>query len=322
VQTVAPVPPLPPAPSPAPDEVVEIPPARRWRWQQALTALIVFGPLVAVAWVAVAAVGGQFVSWPTLAVAAGFYLVTVLGVTVGYHRLFTHHSFVARRGLKISLAVAGSMSFQGSVIGWVATHRRHHMFSDLPGDPHSPVWPKHQPFGRTRGFLHAHFGWFFAQEDTPRTRFAPDLLADRDLVWVDRLFVPLCVATLALPFGIGYLLTGTLGGAFSVLLWAGVLRVAFLHQITWSTNSVCHMFGRRPFRSNDQSTNFAPLAVLSMGESWHNGHHAFPSSARHGVDPRQLDLSAMLIRRFEKIGWVSRVRWPDAARVEARRLDS
>jgi stearoyl-CoA desaturase (delta-9 desaturase) len=262
------------------------------------------------------------VSWPTLAVAAGFYLVTVLGVTVGYHRLFTHHSFVARRGLKISLAVAGSMSFQGSVIGWVATHRRHHMFSDLPGDPHSPVWPKHHPFGRTRGFLHAHFGWFFAQEDTPRTRFAPDLLADRDLVWVDRLFVPLCVATLALPFGIGYLLTGTLGGAFSVLLWAGVLRVAFLHQITWSTNSVCHMFGRRPFRSNDQSTNFAPLAVLSMGESWHNGHHAFPSSARHGVDPRQLDLSAMLIRRFEKIGWVSRVRWPDAARVEARRLDS
>jgi stearoyl-CoA desaturase (delta-9 desaturase) len=191
------------------------------------------------------------------------------------------------------------------------------MFSDLPGDPHSPVWPKHQPFGRAR--LPARTSAGSSQEDTPHA-FAPTSSPTAIRV-VDRLFLPLCVATLALPFWIGYLLTGTLGGAFSVLLWAGVLRVAFLHQITWSTNSVCHMFGRRPFRSNDQSTNFAPLAVLSMGESWHNGHHAFPSSARHGVDPRQLDLSAMLIRRFEKIGWVSQVRWPDAAR-RGRRLDA
>jgi stearoyl-CoA desaturase (delta-9 desaturase) len=122
------------------------------------------------------------------------------------------------------------------------------------------------------------------------------------------------------PFGIGYLLTGTIGGAFGVLLWAGVLRIAFLHQVTWSTNSVCHMFGRRPFRSNDRSTNFAPLALLSMGESWHNAHHAFPSLARHGVDRNQLDLSAMLIRRFEKMGWVSRVRWPDPARLDTKRI--
>ena len=311
------------SPSPAPSfptDAIELPSPRRRRWQQLLTGLIVFGPLVAVAWALAAAVGGQFVSLPILGVAAAFYLFTVLGVTVGFHRLFTHRSFVARRSLKVVLAVAGSMSFQGSVIGWVATHRRHHMFSDQPGDPHSPVWPEHHPFQRLRGFYHAHMGWFFAHEDTPRPRFAPDLLADRDLVWVDRMFLPLCIATLALPFGIGYLLTGTLGGALAALLWAGVLRVAFLHQITWSTNSVCHMFGRRPFRSNDQSTNFAPLALLSMGESWHNAHHAFPSLARHGVDRHQLDLSAMLISGLERIGWVSRVRWPDAARLDARRI--
>jgi stearoyl-CoA desaturase (delta-9 desaturase) len=293
---------------------------RRRRWQNLITGTIVFGPLLAVAWVAIAALGGHFVSWDTLVVASAFYVVTVLGVTVGFHRLFTHHSFVARRPLKVALAVAGSMSLQGSLIGWVATHRRHHMFSDQPGDPHSPVWPAHRRSSRLAGFVHAHFGWFFAREDSVRERFAPDLLADPDLVWVDRLFVPLCIASLALPFVIGYLLTGTMGGAFGVLLWAGVLRIAFLHQVTWSTNSVCHMFGRRPFRSNDRSTNFAPLALLSMGESWHNAHHAFPSLARHGVDRNQLDLSAILIRRFEKLGWVSRVRWPDPARLETKRI--
>ena len=309
------------SPSPSfPADAVELPSARRRRWQQVLTGVIVFGPLVAVAWALTTALRGHFVSLPILATAAAFYLFTVLGVTVGFHRLFTHRSFVARRGLKVTLAVAGSMSFQGSIIGWVATHRRHHMFSDQPGDPHSTVWPEHRPLQRLRGFLHAHVGWFFAHEDTPRARFAPDLLADRDLVLVDRMFVPLCIATLALPFGIGFLLTGTLGGALAALLWAGVLRVAFLHQITWSTNSVCHMFGRRPFRSNDRSTNFAPLALLSMGESWHNAHHAFPSLARHGVDRRQVDLSAMVISAFERMGWVSRVRWPDAARVDARRI--
>jgi len=303
------------------DEIVEMPTARRLRWQRVLTGLIVFGPLVAAVWAVVVALGGHMVSWTTLAVAAAFYVVTILGVTVGFHRLFTHRAFEARRPLKIVLAVAGSMSFQGSIIGWVAMHRRHHMFSDKAGDPHSPVWPEHHPLGKTRGFLHAHIGWLFKHQDTPRMRFAPDLLADRDLVWVDRMFLPLCIATLALPFGIGYLLTGTIGGALAVLLWAGVIRIGFGHQITWCTNSVCHMFGKQPFRSGDSSTNFAPLALLSMGESWHNAHHAFPSLARHGVDKHQVDVSAMVIRGFEKAGWVSRVRWPDAARLDGRRLD-
>lgn len=285
-----------------------------------MTGVIVVGPFAALAYVFVRAFGGGMLSVQDVALAVAFYVVTVLGITVGFHRLFTHRSFEARRPVKISLAIAGSMSFQGSIIGWVAAHRRHHMFSDQSGDPHSPVRPESQRFGRLRGLAHAHLGWFFQQETTSRERFAPDLLADRDIVIIDRLFVPLCVVTLALPFAFGYLLTGTFGGAVAGLLFAGVLRVALLHHVTWSTNSLCHALGRRPFRTRDASTNFAPLAVLSMGESWHNAHHAFPSLARHGVDRHQLDLSAEVIRFFERVGWATRVRWPDRARLDTRRV--
>jgi stearoyl-CoA desaturase (Delta-9 desaturase) len=302
----------------------DVPPAdtsegRVWV-QRVLTGVIVVGPLAALAYVAVRMLDGGWLSMQNVALAAAFYVVTVLGVTVGFHRLFTHRSFEARRPLKISLAIAGSMSFQGSIIGWVAAHRRHHMFSDRSGDPHSPVRPESQWFGRLRGLAHAHLGWFFQTENTSRERFALDLLADRDIVLIDRLFVPLCVATLALPFAFGYVVTGTIGGAFAALLVAGVLRVGLLHHVTWSTNSLCHVLGRRPFRTPDASTNFAPLAVLSMGESWHNAHHAFPSLARHGVDRHQLDLAAEVIRVFERIGWATRVRWPDRARLDARRI--
>jgi stearoyl-CoA desaturase (delta-9 desaturase) len=293
---------------------------RRWL-QQLLTGVIVVGPLAGLAYLVLRALGGGLLSLHDVALAAALYVVTVLGVTVGFHRLFTHRSFEARRPLKIALAIGGSLSFQGSIIGWVAAHRRHHMFSDRAGDPHSPVRPDSQWFGRLRGLAHAHLGWFFQQENTSRERFAPDLLADRDIVLIDRLFVPLCVLTLALPFAFGYILTGSLGGAVTALLVAGVLRVGLLHHVTWSTNSLCHVLGRRPFRTPDASTNFAPLAVLSMGESWHNAHHAFPSLARHGVDRHQLDLSAEVIRVFERIGWATRVRWPDSARLDARRVE-
>jgi stearoyl-CoA desaturase (delta-9 desaturase) len=298
-------------------------PAQGAIWpQQILTAIIVFGPLAALLYVLVRAIGGSGLSLYILALAAVFYVVTVLGVTIGYHRLFTHHTFEARRPLKVALAVAGSMAFQGSVIGWVAEHRRHHMFSDDAGDPHSPVRPKTQIFSRLRGCFHAHIGWFFKHESTSRQKYAPDLLSDRDIVLIDRLFVPLSVVTLTVPFALGYAITGRFGGGLAALLWAGVLRVALLHHVTWSTNSICHTFGKRPFRTSDTSTNFAPLALLSMGESWHNAHHAFPACARHGVDPHQLDLSADVIRLFEKLGWATRVRWPDRARLDARRLDT
>ena len=221
--------------------------------QRCITGVILAAPFVAVTLLALGVVDDGLVWW-NIAIAVGFYVVVALGVTVGYHRMLTHRSFEACRPLKIALAVAGSLSFQGSVIGWVAEHRRHHMFTDRPGDPHSPVRPASQPHGRARGFFHAHAGWFFAPTDTSAERFAPDLLADRDIVAVDRLFVPLCVATLALPFALGYALTGRIGPAIAALLLAGVVRIGLLHHVTWCTNSVCHMFGARPFRTADAST--------------------------------------------------------------------
>jgi stearoyl-CoA desaturase (Delta-9 desaturase) len=284
-----------------------------------LTAVIVLGPLVLLSLVVATTLGGATFAWRNIVIAAVLYLVVGHGVTIGFHRLFTHRSFVAARPLKIALAIAGSMSFQGSLIGWVAEHRRHHMYTDKEGDPHSPVRPASQHFGKVRGLFQAHVGWFFKHESTAREKYASDLLEDRDLVLIDRLFVPFCVLTLLIPFALGYALGGGWAAAFGALLWAGVLRVALLHHVTWSTNSLCHAFGSRPFRTKDASTNFAPLAVLSMGEAWHNAHHAFPNLARHGVDRHQVDSSAVLIRMFERFGWAKHVRWPDAARLNARR---
>ena len=307
-----------PAPPPVPAEV-------RWasnpapRYRKALSVLIAVGPPVAAVFVTVRAIG-EPIPWLNLILLTAFYFVIAHGVTIGFHRLFTHRSFEARRPLKIVLAVLGSMSFQGSLIGWVADHRRHHRYADRTGDPHSPVVKAGERLAGWRGMAHAHFTWVFDNPHTPREEFAPDLLADRDLVFIDRMFVPLCIATLALPFGLGYALTGTLGGALAALLWAGVLRVGIGHHLTWAINSVCHRFGRRPFRTRDLSTNFAPLALLTGGESWHNAHHAFPTLARHGVDRGQLDTSARLIRWFEQLGWATKVRWPDRLQLDARRV--
>lgn len=296
-------------------------PSGRVPWHQRIpTAVMVLAPLVALSLVVAGFLGGARFAWRNIAIAAVLYLIIGHGVTIGFHRLFTHRSFEASRPLKIALAIAGSMSFQGSLIGWVAEHRRHHMFTDRDGDPHSPVRPASQRFGRARGLFQAHIGWFFKREGTVREKYASDLLADRDLVVIDHLFVPCCVATLLLPFALGYGIGGSWGAAFGALLWAGVFRIALLHHVTWSTNSLCHMFGSRPFRTKDASTNLAPLALLSMGESWHNAHHAFPNLARHGVDRHQLDSSAVAIRAFERLGWAKHVRWPDAARLDARRI--
>jgi len=287
--------------------------------QQLLTAVIILGPVVALG-VILSQVLSDGLAWPNIVIAAIFYFVIGHGVTVGFHRLFTHKSFEARRPLKIALALIGSLSFQGSLIGWVADHRRHHQFTERDEDPHTPKRPPGQPLGRLRGFFHAHVGWLFEHASQSREKYAPDLLADRDLLLIDRLFVPCCIVTLAVPFGIGYAITGRFTGGLALFLWAGVLRVGLLHHMSWSTNSVCHMFGRRSFETPDASRNFAPLAMLSMGESWHNAHHAFPAMARHGCDRHQFDSSAMIIRVFERLGWATRVRWPDPARLATRRI--
>jgi stearoyl-CoA desaturase (delta-9 desaturase) len=284
-----------------------------------VTAALVVSPVVALG-VAVPLLWGSVIHLRDAVLAVVLYLVTAVGVTVGFHRMLTHRSFRPNRALKIALAAAGSMALEGGVIGWVAAHRRHHRFSDAPGDPHSP-----QRFGRSawdqlRGFLWAHVGWLFSSDLTSTERYAPDLLRDGDLVVLNRLFPLVAIASLGIPFGIGWWLSGSWAGALAALVWAGVLRMALLHHVTWSINSVCHMFGRRRFASADDSTDFAPLALLSLGESWHNFHHAVPSSARHGVLAHQLDLSAELIRLFERLGWATHVRWPQASTIRAALL--
>ncbi|MEU4804240.1 acyl-CoA desaturase [Actinosynnema sp. NPDC023587] len=277
--------------------------------------LIPFAALVA----AVPLTWGWGLSWVDLALAAVFFTVSTLGVTVGYHRYFTHSAFKAKRPLRIALAIAGGLAAQGPVIGWVADHRRHHAFSDREGDPHSPWLFGTGPVALARGFWHAHMGWLFGRDTTNVARFAPDLEADDDIRAVDRLF-PLWVALSAgLPALLGGLITWSWWGALTAFLWAGLARISFQHHVTWSVNSVCHMIGDRPFASRDRSANFWPLAVLSMGESWHNSHHADPTCARHGVGRGQIDISARVIRVFEQLGWAWQVRWPRPRRLAALR---
>ena len=288
-----------------------VPPA-----QQALTLAIVAGPLVALA-LAVPLLWGRAVDLSDLVMGTVLYLVTGFGVTVGFHRLFTHRSFTPNRTLKVGLALIGSMAVEGSVTSWVATHRRHHMFSDRAGDPHSPHRYGHSGLDLVRGLGFAHMGWLFVSDASSADRYAPDMVRDPDMVRVSRLFPVLAVASLVIPFGIGYALSGTLLGAVGALLWAGLIRMAVLHHVTWGVNSLCHAFGPRSFATKDRSTNLGVLALVSLGDSWHNVHHAHPSWARHGALPGQVDPSASLIGAFERCGWASRVRWPDLAEVPA-----
>ncbi|MDZ4826347.1 MAG: acyl-CoA desaturase [Actinomycetota bacterium] len=276
-----------------------------------LTGLLVIGPAIAFA-IAIPLLWGRAVHTRDIVLFVGFYVFTGFGVTVGYHRLFTHKSFKANRVLKIVLASAGSMALEGSLSGWVAAHRRHHVFSDKEGDPHSPHRFGAGTLGLLRGFFHAHVGWLFVADNTSAERYAADLLRDPDTRVISRLFPLFAVASLAAPFFLGWGLSGTLGGALTALLWAGLARMVLLHHVTWSINSVCHMFGSRPAGTDDHSTNFAPMALISFGESWHNYHHAHPNSARHGALPGQRDASAALIRLFERAGWATDVRWPEA----------
>ena len=215
-------------------------------YQRLITGALVVGPFVALALV-VPLLWGNTVHLRDLVMAAVLYAVSGFGVTVGFHRMFTHSSFRANRGLKIALAVAGSLAVQGSIVSWVANHRRHHMFSDQEGDPHSPHRFGDDAAGLVRGFFWAHVGWLFAGDDSPAERFAPDILRDRDVVVIGRLFPLFAVLSLAGPFALGWALSGRFGGGVTAFLWAGLVRMALLHHMAWSTNSVCHMFGSRPF---------------------------------------------------------------------------
>lgn len=284
-----------------------------------VTLALVLGPLIGVV-VAGLLVWGTALSVHDLVLAAVFYCVTGLGIALGFHRGLTHRSFRMRSGLRTALAVAGSMAFEGSVTNWVATHRRHHAFTDQPGDPHSPFRYGTGTWAQIKGLGFAHVGWLLVDDDTSSEKYAPDLLKDPVIRRVSAAFPALCVLSLVLPFALGLALAGTWQGGLTAFIWAGLVRVALLQHVTWSVNSLCHMFGTRPYatRGHDRATNLWPLALISFGESWHNGHHADPTCARHGRARHQLDISASLLRVFERVGWVHHVRWPTASPTPSR----
>ncbi len=248
---------------------------------------------------------GGALHWQDLVVMAVTYAITGAGITVGFHRLFTHRSFKTGRPLRSLFAVFGSAAVEGPVIEWVATHRKHHRFSDLPGDPHSPHTGHGVGWrGAVGGLFHAHVGWMFRGEDrASEERYAKDLLADPMMRAVDRTFLLWVLLGLAFPFGLGVALTGTLVGGLTGLLWGGAVRILFLHHATFSINSLCHFFGRRRFATGDESRNLAWLALPTFGEAWHNNHHAFPTSAHHGLTRRQLDPGGWLIDGLERLGF-------------------
>ncbi len=270
------------------------------RFANAAIVAIPFGLLCWALWLA----WGGLLHWQDLLVMAIMYVLTGAGITVGYHRLFTHRSFKAKPVLRVALAVLGSAAVEGPVIDWVATHRKHHRFSDRAGDPHSPHLEHAEGLrGALRGLYHAHVGWTVEPgEGASGERYAKDLLADPLIRTIDRTFGLWVVLGLAGAFGLGVALTGRVSGGLTALLWGGAVRIFLLHQVTFSINSLCHYFGRRRFATGDHSRNLAWLAPLSLGESWHNNHHAFPTSAAHGLSRWEPDPSAAIITALERLG--------------------
>ena len=241
-----------------------------------------------------------------LAILAVMYALTAVGVTVGYHRLFTHRSFQARRPVELLFALFGSMAAQGPIAHWVADHRKHHAHTDEEGDPHSPHVHDHGEGakGVVLGLIHAHFGWLMTDwGQAAHDRYARDIIEDRTLKRMHDFFVPIMLASLLIPGLVGFLVKGTWAGFATALLWGGFVRVFLVHHVTWSINSICHFFGSRRFDTDDHSTNVAWLALPSLGEAWHHNHHAFPRSAEHGLRAyeRAMDPSAWIIRGLEKL---------------------
>jgi stearoyl-CoA desaturase (delta-9 desaturase) len=241
-----------------------------------------------------------------LAIFVVMYVVTGLGITVGYHRLLTHRAFHVSKPVEYAFAVAGTMAVEGPPIAWVADHRKHHAHTDVEGDPHSP----HVGHGSgLKGLWFAHSGWLMkTQGNADFRKYAPDVCEDKGMRWISRHFLQLAGLGLLIPFALGFFAHGfSLTAALWTLLWAGFVRIFFIHHVTWSINSICHFFGRRRFDIEDKSTNVAWLSLVTFGESWHHNHHAFPRSARQGLGRWELDPSAMFIWTLEKAGIASNV---------------
>jgi stearoyl-CoA desaturase (Delta-9 desaturase) len=281
----------------------DVEPVAHERRDRIITGIVTAVPILAL-------LAGAWQAWEgllrpgDLIVFGVIYVLTGLGVTVGFHRYLTHRSFKAKRAVRAVLAALGSAAVEGPVISWVADHRKHHAFSDVAGDPHSPHVDHGEGWGGAlRGLLHAHVGWLFRHDQRgAKARYAPDLLKDPIIRAIDRTFLIWALAGFALAFGLGAAIGTSVEAGLTGLLWGGAVRLFVIHHVTYSINSICHVFGRRRFSTGDESRNVAWLAIPSMGEAWHNNHHAFPTSARHGLRPWEIDLSGLVIRGLEKCG--------------------
>jgi stearoyl-CoA desaturase (Delta-9 desaturase) len=267
-----------------------------------LVALIVIAPFVATG-VAVTQLWDRAVTWRDLALLIGLYVPISLGVTAGFHRMLTHRSFRAHPVARAVILILGSMAVEGAAIGWAANHLKHHALSDKTGDPHSPL----------DGLLHAHLGWLFNDDRADPATYCRFLLKDPVVVFVDRTFGLWVVLSLVIPFALG---------GWTGLLWGGLVRMFFVHHVTWSVNSVCHTFGRRAFVTSDRSRNQWMVGLLGMGEGWHNNHHAFPRSAVHGFDRWQLDVSGWMIAALERVGLATEVQRIPLEALARKRLTS
>jgi stearoyl-CoA desaturase (delta-9 desaturase) len=305
---------------PSPDDIEPVAHETLDRFLTGTVSIVPFLALGVVGW----QVWASLLHWSDIAVFGILYVLTGLGVTVGFHRLFTHRSFATSSALRGVFAALGSVAIEGPVISWVADHRKHHAFADQPGDPHSPHVDHGVGLrGALRGLAHAHMGWLFLHNQRgARKRYAPDLLADPVVRFVDRTFVFWALGGLAAAFGLGWLIGGTLSAALTGLLWGGAVRLLVLHHVTYSINSLCHFFGRKRFDTGDESRNLAWLSLLSFGEAWHNNHHAFPTSAAHGMRWWEIDIASAVIRSLERVGLAWDVVRIDPARQQKKLLAS
>lgn len=288
--------------------------------ERVVTLAVILLPLVGLI-AAIVHAWGWGVGWTEIGLLLGMYVATGLGITVGFHRLFTHSSFRTGPVVTAVLGILGSMAFEGPLLRWVAYHRCHHQHSDKEHDPHSPNHHGHGVTGVLRGFFNAHLGWMLqrSQHEPTIDRYVVDFKNNRLVQWISRAFPLWSVLSLAIPTLIGGLISMSWTGALLGLLWGGLVRVLLVHHITWSVNSVCHLWGTKPFESHDESRNNAIVGILSFGEGWHNNHHAFPTSARHGLAWWQLDVSYIVTRTLAMCRLAHSVRVPSQERIRSKR---
>jgi stearoyl-CoA desaturase (Delta-9 desaturase) len=280
--------------------------------------IVIMLPIMAVITGATYAWGWGF-GWLELSLFLGMYLLTGLGITIGFHRLFTHKSFETNRPVTAFLGIAGSMAVEGPLLDWVAFHRCHHQHSDHHDDPHTPHGHGSGVKGIIKGIWRAQIGWLFEPKRADIRKYVPDLEKDRMVSTISKLFPLWVVLSFAIPATIGGLVTMSWVGAILGFVWGGLVRVVFVHHVTWSVNSICHVWGTQPFKSHDESRNNPIVGILAFGEGWHNNHHAFPTSARHGLKWWQIDVSWLLIWAASKVGLAQKVRVPTRERMESKR---